>query len=168
MSDPRAPLANVDSAWLRMDDPTNLMVVTGVLMLESPVPVERVRALVIDRLLRFPRFKQRVVDASTLGTPSWEADPDFSVDHHVVAATLPGAGGEADLQRFVSARMSEPFDATRPLWQFHVVPYSQGTALVGRIHHCIGDGLALIYVMLTLADGGAEPPSPGALASPAA
>ena len=35
---------NVDASWLRMDDPTNLMVVTGVLVLDAPVPVDRIRA----------------------------------------------------------------------------------------------------------------------------
>ncbi len=29
-----------------------------------------------------------------------------------------------------------------------------------RIHHCIGDGIALISVMMTITDGGSEPPRP--------
>ena len=28
-----------------------------------------------------------------------------------------------------------------------------------RIHHCIGDGIALISVVLSITDGGSEPPS---------
>ena len=32
----RTPLANVDASWLRMDEPNNQMVVTGVLVLETP------------------------------------------------------------------------------------------------------------------------------------
>jgi hypothetical protein len=38
-----APLAGVDAAWLRRDDPTNLMVVTGVLVLDAPVSIGDVR-----------------------------------------------------------------------------------------------------------------------------
>jgi hypothetical protein len=26
------------------------------------------------------------------------------------------------------------------------------------VHHCIGDGIALISVMMTITDGGSEPP----------
>jgi WS/DGAT/MGAT family acyltransferase len=156
------PMANVDSAWLRMDDPTNLMVVTGLLVLDRPVSLARIRSLVEERLLRFPRFRQRVVGADVpLGTPTWSDDERFDLAYHVQAVDLPPPGDEAALQALVSALMSRPLSAERPLWQFHLVPHYQGgSALIGRIHHCIGDGLALIYVMLALSDGGPQPPAP--------
>jgi len=75
----RVPFRNVDASWLRMDDPTNLMVVTGVLVLESPVPLARLRALVEERLLRFRRFTSRVVPPfAGVGLPSWEIDPRWT------------------------------------------------------------------------------------------
>jgi len=156
------PVANVDAAWLRMDDPTNLMVVTGVMVLDAPVPMARMRKMLESRLLKFPRFSQRIVEDQPLGvgTPSWQTAEDFSIDHHVVRASLPEPGDEKALQAFISKLMSEPLDRSRPLWQFHFIPHYQGgSALVGRIHHAIGDGLALIYVMLAMADGGVEPPA---------
>ena len=36
--------------------------------------------------------------------------------------------------------------------------YEGGSALLVRIHHCIGDGIALTSVVLSLADGGVPPP----------
>lgn len=160
----RLPLADVDSAWLRMDDPTNLMVVTGVVVLDRPVPFARVRDVVGSRLARFPRFRQRVVDDAIVGTAHWEEDEGFSLDHHFVEAPLPGDVDEAGLQAFVSGLMSQPFDPRHPLWQAHFVPHYQGgCALVMRVHHCIGDGLALIYVMLAMADEGPGP-APAAVA----
>lgn len=158
----RTPLAEVDSAWLRMDDPTNLMVVTGVMVLDRPVPIEAIREVVIGRLLKFPRFRQRVVDDVLIGTAHWEDDERLSLDYHLVEATLPENADDAALQRFVSELMSQPLNPKRPLWQFHYVPHYQGgSALITRIHHCIGDGLALIYVMLSMADDG-----PGARETP--
>jgi len=47
----RTPLANVDASWLRMDEPTNPMVVTGVLILSAPVTARQVRSLLRRRLL---------------------------------------------------------------------------------------------------------------------
>ena len=35
------------------------------------------------------------------------------------------------------------------------------TALIARVHLCIGDGVALISVMLSITDGGADPPKRG-------
>lgn len=151
----RTPLAEVDSAWLRMDDPTNLMVVTGVMVYDEPVPIEAIRDIIVNRLTRFPRFRQRVVDDSVVGTAHWEPDQWFSLDYHLVQATFPENGTEQALQRFISELMSQPLDPRRPLWQFHFIPrYQGGSALITRIHHCIGDGLALIYVMLSMADQG--------------
>ena len=37
MSSKRQALAPVDSAWLHRDDPTNLMMVTGVCLLDGPI-----------------------------------------------------------------------------------------------------------------------------------
>jgi WS/DGAT/MGAT family acyltransferase len=151
----RTPLAEVDSAWLRMDDPTNLMVVTGVMVTDAPVPFEDIRDVVVARLLKFRRFRQRVVDDVLVGPAHWEDDDRLSLDYHLVRATLPENADDLALRRFISELMSQPLDAKRPLWQFHFVPHFQGgSALITRIHHCIGDGLALIYVMLSMADDG--------------
>jgi WS/DGAT/MGAT family acyltransferase len=155
----RTPFRNVDASWLRMDDPTNLMVVTGVLVLGAPVPVERIRELVRERLLRFRRFRSRVVPPfAGVGLPSWEPDPDFDLDRHVTVVRLGGDAGEVELQELVSGLLSEPLPADRPLWSLHLVEgYRGGLAIVARIHHCIGDGLALVHVLLSMADG-APPP----------
>jgi len=157
----RSLLRNVDASWLRMDDPENLMVVTGVLVLDAPVPVDRIRALLERRLLRFRRFTSRVVPpVAGLGVPSWEPDPDFSLDHHLTVVRLGPGAGEPALQAFVSGLLSEPFPEGRPLWTLHFIEHFRGgSALVARIHHCIGDGLALVHVLLSMADGIPEPES---------
>lgn len=149
-----APLANVDAAWLRMDEPTNPMVVTGVLILEAPVSVRQLRGLVQRRLLRFERFRQRIVHPrGRIGLPSWEPDPHFSLDHQVVVEALPAPGDEAALQKFLGALATRPLPARRPPWRIHFVPHYQGgSAIVVRVHHCIGDGLALVHVLLSMAD----------------
>jgi WS/DGAT/MGAT family acyltransferase len=164
MAAPTVALANVDSAWLRMDDPTNLMVVTGVLMLDEAVPPERVREVVEGRLLRIPRLRQRVSDrGSLIGGPAWEDDAAFDLGYHLQTVELKEPGDDRALERLVSSLMSQPLDAARPLWQFHFIPhYEGGSAIVCRFHHCIGDGLALIYVILSLADNGPAYPPPSA------
>ncbi|NIV32197.1 MAG: DUF1298 domain-containing protein, partial [Anaerolineae bacterium] len=47
----------------------------------------------------------------------------------------------------------------KPLWQFHYVErYERGSALICRLHHCMADGVALVHVLLSMADAG--PPKP--------
>jgi len=57
----REPISHVDTAWLRMEDPTNLMVINGVLVFGAPLDFERLTETLETGLLRFRRFRQRVV-----------------------------------------------------------------------------------------------------------
>ena len=162
----REPMSSVDSAWLRMDDPTSLMMITGVLTFSGPLDYQRVCTTIEERLLRFKRFRQRAVDArGLLGTPYWERDPSFDLDYHVRRLALPEPGTQQVLQKLVSELMSVPLNPSRPLWQFHVIEnYETGSAVIGRLHHCIADGIALMRVLLSLTDstpqGADEEPAP--------
>ena len=154
------PLAPVDHAWLRMEDPTNLMMVTGILIFDQPLDFERLRATFEQRLLRFDRFRQRVVEVG--GEARWEFDPHFTLDAHLHRIALPAPHDQRALQELVSDFMSMPLDLTKSPWQYHLIEnYRGGCALLGRLHHCIADGIALIHVLLSMTD--AEPdPVPGA------
>ncbi|HSS78639.1 MAG TPA: wax ester/triacylglycerol synthase family O-acyltransferase [Thermoanaerobaculia bacterium] len=144
-------LSAVDYAWLRMDDPTNLMIINGVLVLGAPVARERIGRLLKQRLLPISRFRQRVV--LTGGDPHWETVPEVDLDAHLEEVTLPAPGGDKELADLISAQMSEPLDLSRPLWRFLLVQgYGGGSVIFGRLHHCIGDGLALLLVLLSLTD----------------
>ena len=158
------PMRPVDTTWLRMDQPNNLMHVNGVLGLGGALDLERVRELVVERLLRIRRFRQRVVEHR--GRFRWEIAPDFDLDDHLVIERLPAPGGRAEAEQLFGELMSRPFDRARPLWQFHIVPgYEGGTAVFCRLHHAIGDGVALLLVLLSLCD--LEPDGRLAAATPA-
>lgn len=154
----RQSLSSVDHAWLRMEDPTNMMMITGVMVFGAPMDYQRLRATIECSLLPFDRFRQRVMRPA-FGTPYWEDDPDFDLRYHLQRATLPPPGDQAALQDLASVLASTQLDFTRPLWQFHLVEeYGEGCALICRLHHSIGDGLALVHVLLSLAD--TEPDAP--------
>jgi hypothetical protein len=58
------PMASIDAAWLGMEDPTNLMMVTGVMALDGKVDSTPPPCL-DGRLQPFGRFHQRVVRPRT-------------------------------------------------------------------------------------------------------
>jgi diacylglycerol O-acyltransferase / wax synthase len=158
---PSHRMSRVDHAWLRMDTEANLMMIVSVWLLRPRLALADLRQRVRDSLLAYPRFVQKVVEDATGAT--WVGDPRFDIAHHVVAETLHAAAGEAPLaalKRRVAALTVQPLDAARPLWQFHLIEDLDGerSALVLRAHHCIGDGIALTSVMLSMADGGKPPP----------
>jgi WS/DGAT/MGAT family acyltransferase len=149
-------MSAVDAAWLRMDRPSNLMMIVGVVVFDTRVDFRRFRRTLRDRFLAFDRFRSRA--RQDVLTADWEADPEFDLDRHVVRATLADPGGQAELEAFVSELASTDLDREHPAWQFHFVDRFQGgSAAVLRIHHCYADGMALIRVFLSLTDEQANP-----------
>jgi len=157
----RERMSRVDTAWLRMDNDVNLMMIVGVWLLQPKVAYETLCDRVAEKLLKYERFRQAVVrDAS--GTAWWVEDEGFDIHRHVVREKLKRAQGQSEreaLQARVGELAATPLDPDRPLWQFRLVDgYEGGSALIARVHHCIGDGIALISVMMTITDGGGDPP----------
>ncbi len=147
-------MSSVDAAWLGMEDPTNLMMVTGVMMLDARADPRRLRAVLDRRLAPFGRFHRRVVrPRSRGGALHWQDDERFDIDSHVTHIALPQPGGDRALKQLVSELMSTPLDFSKPLWHVHLVDgHDGGSVIVARIHHCIADGIALVRVMLSLTD----------------
>ncbi|NDP42163.1 MAG: wax ester/triacylglycerol synthase family O-acyltransferase [Aromatoleum sp.] len=165
----REKISAVDTAWLRMDRASNLMMICGVLIFPGRVSFTRMKATIEKRFLRYARFRQRPVQMH--GATYWENDPAFGLDHHFTHLALPGRGGTRGLQTLVSRLASTPLDPAHPLWQFHLVDnFEGGSALIARIHHCYADGIALIQVLLSMSDSGAgghpAPPPPPATKEP--
>jgi len=155
MSDKHEQLSNIDTAWWRMEDPTNLMMVTGVMAFEEPAAQDDLIRVLEHRFMSFNRFRQIVSDPHpNVKPPVWvDVDEDeIDMSYHLVEETLPGEGGHAAFRERVSELMSAPLDYTRPLWQVHLVNNigTKGNAVVIRTHHCIADGMALIAVMFAM------------------
>src|SRR5512139_822881 len=150
----RERLSSVDAAWLQMDDDTHAMTITVLLRFDGVLEFERFTALLRDRLLRQPRFRQRIAPSPIPGLPpAWEDDPEFALVNHVHHIGLPAPKDEAALTALVSDLASTALDRRSPLWQLHVVDDAPGgTAIIARLHHAIGDGVSLIHFLLSMTD----------------
>jgi diacylglycerol O-acyltransferase len=158
-------MSSVDTAWLRMDRPSNLMMICGVLIFGEHLTLARLKATLSDRFLRFKRFRQRALHAPT--GAYWADDRKFDIGAHVRRVKLRGAAGKTELETLVSELMATPLDPSKPMWQFHLVEgYEGGSAVVVRIHHCYADGIALIQVMLSMTDADREGRVPGPVPPP--
>jgi len=155
----REAMSSIDTAWLRMDRPTNLMVITGLMLFEGHVDFARLQQVLEKRFLQHNRFRQRVVKVGS--NAYWENDDDFDIANHLHLVALPGKAGRAELEVMVNDLISTPLDFGKPLWQFYLVenyhgPDGPSSVLVSRIHHCIADGIALIQVLLGMTDKEAD------------
>ena len=132
----RERISHVDTAWLRMDRPENLMQILGVMIFEGRINAERFKRTVAQRMLRYRRFRQ-IAREDADGT-WWVDDPDFDIDAHVRHSSLPAPHGTHELQKFVAEMASSPLNRARPRWEFNLVDTSRGhSALVVRIHQAL-------------------------------
>ena len=125
----------------------------------------------MDRLMRrmdrathgFARLRQRVQPAPVnLSAPMWVDDTEFDLRYHVRHLALPKPGNVRQLLDLASLIVADPFDRTRPLWQFVIVDGLRGgkSALIQKLHHTMADGEAGIMLSLQFLDFDRDAPEP--------
>lgn len=158
-------VAGADGVWLQ-DQDTNLMVINTVFTIDR-IDVETMRQVFHDRLLgtpgafRYPRFGRRIVRRG--GRYYWQDDPEFDIARHIILAPVLEEDAAAlddkeKLQTYMGGVASTPLPDDRPLWQVQVIPQfgDDGSALIVRTHHVLGDGIAMVQVLFELMDSGPE------------
>ena len=153
----RERMSTVDTAWLRMDSPANLMMIVSVLMFDQPLDRERFRQTLIARFLPYRRFRSRVQNDLS---GAWWVEQEVDLDQHLIYRDLPIEAGDnkSVLEALVGELSATPLDPALPLWQMHLVDGCVGAdgkirqAAIIRIHHCIADGIALVGVLLSMFD----------------
>ncbi len=110
--EPREAMSSVDKAWLRMDRPTNLMIINSVMLFDEVLDFAHFQAVCEHRLVEpYPRFRQRIVESpSGTGRLFWETDPYFDIRSHLRHIALPAPGDMATLQVLISKLMSGALD----------------------------------------------------------
>jgi diacylglycerol O-acyltransferase / wax synthase len=169
--------SGIDTAWLQLEQPSNRMIVHGILFCEGPVDTDVLRERVRERWVEaYPGLRQRPVwNAGLLGPARWvDVAPDL--DEHVRTVPLEAPGDDATLARHVGRLMATPLPHDRPWWSLHVMTGYRGTAdggtgadgsaLVVSIHHGLGDGVALNHLFHALSDEPAVEGTPAAYAHP--
>jgi WS/DGAT/MGAT family acyltransferase len=110
-----------------------------------------------------PRLRQRVQPVpANLSAPTWVDDPNFDIRYHVRHLALPKPGTMRQLLDLVSLLACDPFDRTRPLWQFVVIDGLRGgkAAFLQKLHHTITDGEGGVQLSLQFLDFERDAPEP--------
>jgi diacylglycerol O-acyltransferase / wax synthase len=151
-----AVMSGADAAWLRMDRPRNLMIVTTGLLFDRRPDWDEVERGFRTRVVeRFDRFRQRAVEPVLPldpRRPTWR-DVPVSLGDHVRRVDLRHESSGRALDRHVAGRAACALDRRRPLWELDLVDLADDRgALLLRTHHALADGGALMHVVRTLTD----------------
>jgi diacylglycerol O-acyltransferase / wax synthase len=150
------PMTGGDAAWYRMDRSRNEGDVLALLSFTGAIDFARLQHVVEHKLLPVERFLDRPVPRWA-GLPAWERDPGFALSRHLSRVQL-AAGG---LRDFLGEVATSTLDGAHPLWKLWLAEEAGGeTALVAKVHHALGDGFALVALLLALADEKVEDAAP--------
>jgi WS/DGAT/MGAT family acyltransferase len=156
MSDNR--LTALDASFLEVESPTAHMHVGWAALFKPPagrsVPgFEELREHIQSRLRQAPRYRQKLAQIPFgVNDPVWVDDTDFDVERHVRRAA-PTRWSDT-----VDAVMSSPLSPGRPLWELWIADgLDDGRiGVIGKVHHCMVDGLAAIELAGLLLDPTSE------------
>ena len=152
-------LSALDAAFLSVERPTMPMHVGWVARFDPPErgrrpTAEELAGHVAARMEHAHRYRQRLAEVP-LGVhePVWVDDPEFDAARHLHAV------GDVDLDGLVDEVLSVPLERDRPLWEMWL---TDDLALVGKAHHCMVDGTAVVELGNLLLDADPDAPDPDA------
>jgi diacylglycerol O-acyltransferase len=151
-------LSALDASFLAVESRDTPMHVGWVAVLDPPEGqprpgFEELAEHIAGRLGRAPRFRQRLASVPfAVHDPVWVDDPHFDARAHLVAAD------GANLSALVDAVLSSPLPRDRPLWEIWIADRlpDDRLAFVGKMHHCMVDGIAALQLGNALLDAGPD------------
>lgn len=149
--------------WRLEKDPHLSSTFANVSILDTRPDFDQLKRRMVRATYAIPRLRQRVAPApANLSAPLWVDDPDFDIDLHVRRIALPKPGNLRQLLDLATLVVADPFDRTRPLWQFVVVEGLRGgkAALIEKLHHTITDGERGVQLSLEFFDFERDAPEP--------
>lgn len=146
--------------WRLEKDPYLASTFANITVLDRPPDMDLLYARMERTSMLFPRLRRRVqLPPGNIGNPTWVDDPGFDIRHHVRQMALPAPGTMRQLQDLVTLLIADPFDRSRPLWQFIVIDGLEGgrSAMVLKLHHTVTDGEGGVELSLQYLDLEREP-----------
>ncbi len=146
--------------WRLEKDPYLASTFANITVLDRPPDMDLFYARMERTSMLFPRLRRRVQLApGNIGNPTWVDDAGFDIRQHVRRMALPAPGTMRQLQDLVTLLIADPFDRSRPLWQFIVIDGLEGgrSAMVLKLHHTVTDGEGGVELSLQYLDLEREP-----------
>ena len=149
--------------WRLEKDPHLSSSFATVMLLDRAPDFDSFRRRMERAVITIPRLRQRVMPApANLSPPVWVDDANFDIDMHVRRIACPKPGTLRQVLDLASLMIADPFDRTRPLWQFVVIEGLRGgkAAVIQKMHHTITDGERGVELSMQYLDFERDAPEP--------
>lgn len=149
--------------WRLERDPALTGTFANLAIVDRAPDFDRLRRRLDHACASVPRLRQRVQSTpANLTPPHWVEDPNFDLNFHVRRIALPKPATLAELRHLAALLVLDPFEPTRPLWQFVVIEGLRGgrAAILQKMHHAVADGETGVRLTLEFVDLERDPPEP--------
>lgn len=112
-----------------------------------------------------PRYRQRLAFVPfNLAHASWEDDPNFALDNHLIRHPLPRGTSVPGLVKAALEIYEPALDHNRPVCEIHLFEGIEGgrSAILWKVHHCLVNGVSGMEFLTVMMDLGPmlQPASP--------
>ncbi|KAK6804667.1 hypothetical protein RDI58_002451 [Solanum bulbocastanum] len=118
-----------------------------------PLDINSLKAQILSKLLKHPRFSSlQVMDES--GQMKWIPTTVNIDDHAIVPQLDVNNNMDTDelVEQYISNLSTTNIDISKPLWDIHILnvktSHAEATSIF-RFHHSLGDGIALMSLLLS-------------------
>ncbi|HEU4727465.1 MAG TPA: wax ester/triacylglycerol synthase domain-containing protein [Kofleriaceae bacterium] len=162
-------LSAIDAAFLGVESHDVPFVHASILSFDRPIALDVARAHVDAALAGLPRYRQRIV-RGRLGAAEWVDDPEFGIDRHILAATVPAPGGARELEELCAHLLASELPPGHPPWRvWTVTGLADGRgALISLFHHSLVDGIRGFRLLEHVLSAPVPAPAPSPPEPPAA
>lgn len=136
-------------------EPNYNVYVFAIMGWKVPINVDSIKTELQSKMLKHPRFSSlQVMDESDGGGNMRWIPTTVNIDDHVIVPQLADNNVDKDelVEDYISNLSTTNVDMSKPLWDFHILNvktcHAEATS-VFRIHHSIGDGVALMSFLLS-------------------
>eukprot|EP00794_Sanderia_malayensis_P014267 gene14267-15754_t len=132
---------------------------SSLMTMKGKLDIDKLRGTVEDKLVRsqpeasYKRMKQRVVRC--YDTYLWKEEESFDIAEHMPVYDEQKVETKSQLETVFSELASRPIPEKLSPWQFTIVPMhgqEEMYAIHFKVHHCIGDGFAMVGLLCQLVD----------------
>ena len=148
MSSERIKLSALDASFLAGESANAPMHTGALLLLNGTVSLAQIHDVIERNVVRMSRLTSRL-DGTTIGAEAaLEPDSRFELEHHLRQFAVSPPYKTQQVADAAARVFAQALRRYRPLWEMALLcGGDSGRAVLGKLHHCVADGIAGVDVL---------------------
>ena len=148
MCSERIKLSALDASFLAYESANAPMHTGALLLLNGPVSLTQIRDAIERNVARMSRLTSRLEGAAFGPDAALEPDSSFELGHHLRQFAVSSPYKTQQVADAAARVFAQSLRRYRPLWEMVLLcGRESGRAVLGKLHHCVADGIAGVDVL---------------------